>query len=63
MRGTVPVTLDVDRDDDALLRDTVDEFLFAAQYVVDYAFQGDYVTTSNGQLQDETYDDVCEQRR
>jgi IS605 OrfB family transposase len=61
VRRTVPVTLDVDSDDDALLRDTVDEFLFAAQYVVDYAFQGEYVTTSKGQLQDETYDDVCEQ--
>jgi len=61
VRRTVPVTLDVDSDDDALLRDTVDEFLFAAQYVVDYAFQGEYVTTSKGQLQDETCDDVCEQ--
>ena len=61
VRRTVPVTLDVDSNDDALLRDTVDEFLFAAQYVVDYAFQGEYVTTSKGQLQDETYDDVCEQ--
>ena len=61
VRRTVPVTLDVDSDDDALLRDTVDEFLFAAQYVVDYAFQGEYVTTSKGQLQDETYDDVCDQ--
>jgi IS605 OrfB family transposase len=61
VRRTVPVTLDVDSDDNALLRDTVDEFLFAAQYVVDYAFQGEYVTTNKGQLQDETYDDVCDQ--
>ncbi len=61
VRRTVPVTLDVDSDDDALLHNTVDEFLFAAQYVVDYAFQGEYVTTSKGQLQDETYDDVCDQ--
>jgi IS605 OrfB family transposase len=61
VRRTVPVTLDVDNDDDALLHDTVDEFLFAAQYVVDYAFHGEYVTTSKGQLQDETYDDVCDQ--
>ena len=61
VRRTVPVTLDVDSDDDALLRDTVDEFLFAAQYVVDYAFKREYVTTSKGQLQDETYDDVCDQ--
>jgi hypothetical protein len=61
VRRTVPVTLDVNSNDDALLRGTVDEFLFAAQYVVDYAFQGEYVTTSKGQLQDETYDDVCAQ--
>jgi putative transposase len=61
VRRTVPVTLDVDSDDAALLEDTVDEFLWAAQYVVDYAFQGEYVTTSKGQLQDETYDDVCNQ--
>ncbi|MFW5958892.1 MAG: RNA-guided endonuclease TnpB family protein, partial [Natronomonas sp.] len=61
VRRTVRVTLDMDSADDALLHDTVDEFLWAAQYVVDYAFQGEYVTTSKGQLQDETYDTVCEQ--
>ncbi|MFW5963582.1 MAG: RNA-guided endonuclease TnpB family protein, partial [Natronomonas sp.] len=61
VRRTVPVTLNVDSEDDALLRDTVEEFLFAAQYVVNHAFQGEYITTSKGQLQDETYDDVCEQ--
>jgi putative transposase len=38
VRRTVPVTLDVDSDDAVLLEDTVDEFLWAAQYVVDYAF-------------------------
>jgi putative transposase len=58
VRRTVPVTLDVDSDAAALLEDTVDEFLFAAQYVVDHAFQGEYVTTSKAQLQDETYDEV-----
>jgi hypothetical protein len=50
--------LDVDSDDAALLHETVDEFLFAAQYVTDYAFQGEYVITSKAQLQDETYDNV-----
>ena len=60
VRRTVPVTLDVDSDDAALLEDTVDTFLWSAQYVVDHAFQGEYVTTSKTTLDDETYDDVRE---
>ncbi|SDE73864.1 RNA-guided endonuclease InsQ/TnpB family protein [Halorientalis regularis] len=60
VRRTVPVTLDVESDDAALLEDTVDTFLWCAQYVVDHAFQGEYVTTSKTQLDDETYDDVRE---
>ena len=60
MRRTVPVKLDVDSDDTALLTDTVDTFLWAAQYVTDHAFQGEYVTTSKTTLDDETYDDVRE---
>ena len=60
VRRTVPVTLDVDSDDAALLEDTVDTFLWSAQYVVDHAFKGEYVTTSKTQLHDETYDDVRE---
>ena len=36
VRRTVPVTLDVDSDDAALLEDTVDAFLWSAQYVVDH---------------------------
>lgn len=59
-RRTVPVKLDVNSRADALLRETVDEFLDAANYVVDYAFQGEYVTTSRAKLQEETYDDVRE---
>lgn len=58
VRRTVPVTLDVDSDDATLLEQTVDTFLWSAQYVVDYAFQGEYVTTSKTTLDDETYDDV-----
>jgi len=58
VRRTVPVALDVDSDDAALLEDTVDTFLWSAQYVVDHAFQGEYVTTSKTTLDDETYDDV-----
>ena len=60
---TVPVTLDVDSTDAALLQDTIDEFLWAAQYVTDYAFQGEYVTTNKATLNDETYDDVREATR
>ena len=60
VRRTVPVALDVDSNDAALLEDTVDTFLWSAQYVVDHAFQGEYVTTSKTTLDDETYDDVRE---
>ena len=60
VRRTVPVSLNVDNDDTALLEDTVDAFLWSAQYVVDHAFQGEYVTTSKTTLDDETYDDVRE---
>ncbi|MEZ3117788.1 RNA-guided endonuclease InsQ/TnpB family protein [Halobaculum sp. MBLA0147] len=60
VRRTVPVTLDVDSPDAALLEETIDQFLWAAQYVTDHAFQGEYVTTSKTTLNDETYDDVRE---
>jgi len=61
VRRTVPVALDVDSDDAVLLEDTVDTFLWSAQYVVDHAFEGEYVTTSKTTLDGETYDDVREQ--
>jgi len=57
-RRTVPVKLNVDSDDAALLRDTVDEFLWAANYVTRHAFKGEYVTTSKTTLHHDTYDDV-----
>ncbi|SDJ77712.1 transposase, IS605 OrfB family, central region [Halovenus aranensis] len=60
MRRTVPVKLDVDSDGAALLEDTVDTFLWCAQYVTDHAFEGEYVTTSKTTLDDETYDEVRE---
>ena len=60
VRRTVPVALDVDSDDAALLEATVDTFLWSAQYVVDHAFKGEYVTTSKTTLENETYDDVRE---
>ena len=61
--ATVPVKLDVDSDDAALLHKTVDEFLFVANYVVDHTWQGEYKTTSKAQLQEETYDDVRDRTR
>ena len=42
----------------ALLEDTVDEFLWAANYTTRHAFEGEYVTTSKTTLHDETYEDV-----
>ena len=57
-RRTVPVALDVDSADAALLEDTVDEFLWAVNYVTRYAFEGEYVTTSKTTLHDDTYEDV-----
>lgn len=46
VRRTVPVELDVGTDGTTLLRETVDEFLRAADHVVDHARQGEYETTS-----------------
>jgi IS605 OrfB family transposase len=63
VRRTVPVKLDVDSDDAALLHETVAEFLWAANRVVDHAWQGDYKTTSKAQLQEETYDEVRDRTR
>jgi IS605 OrfB family transposase len=63
VRRTVPVKLDVDSDDAALLHETVADFLWAANHVVDHAWQGEYKTTSKAQLQEETYDDVRDQTR
>ena len=57
-RRTVPVKLDVDNPDAALLEDTVDEFLWAANYVTRHAFEAEYVTTSKTTLHDDTYEEV-----
>ncbi|RXK46993.1 RNA-guided endonuclease InsQ/TnpB family protein [Halorientalis pallida] len=58
VRRTVRVKLAVDSDDAVLLRETVDEFLRAANYVVDHAFEGESVTTSKTTLHEETYQDL-----
>ena len=61
MRRTIPIPLNVDSNDVPLLEETVDTFLWCANYAVDVAFQGEYVTTSKSKLDAETYDDVREQ--
>jgi transposase len=61
VRRTVPVRLDVDSDDAQLLDETINTFLWCANYAVDTAFEGKYVTTSKSKLDAETYDNVKEQ--
>jgi putative transposase len=63
VRRTVAVKLDVTNSDADLLRETISEFLWAANYVVDYAWQGEYKTTSKADLQRETYDHVRAETR
>ncbi|WP_423998293.1 RNA-guided endonuclease InsQ/TnpB family protein [Halorubrum trapanicum] len=63
VRRTVPVKLDVADSDADLLHETISEFLWAANYVVDHAWQSEYKTTSKAELQRETYDDVRAETR
>jgi len=63
VRRTVPVKLDVADSDADLLHETISEFLWAANYVVDHAWKGEYKTTSKAQLQRETYNDVRAETR
>ena len=58
VRRTVPVKLDVTDSDADLLRETIRQFLDAANYVVDTASDGDWVETRKSILHDETYDEV-----
>ncbi|WP_332897235.1 RNA-guided endonuclease InsQ/TnpB family protein [Haladaptatus sp. CMSO5] len=63
VRRTVPVKLDVADSDADLLHETIAEFLWASNYVVDHAWRGEYKTTSKAQLQRETYTKVRSQTR
>ena len=63
VRRTVPVKLNVADSDADLLHETISEFLWAANYVVDHAWQDEYKTTSKADLQRETYDDVRAETR
>lgn len=58
MFRTVRVKLAVDETDAGLLEDTVDEFLFAANFVVEHATRGAEVTTDKLKLHHETYQAV-----
>jgi putative transposase len=60
VRHTVPVKLDVTENDADLLRETIRQFLDAANYVVDSAYDGEWVETRKSVLHDETYSDVRE---
>jgi len=55
---TVQVKLEVTEDQADLLHETIDEFLWAANYVVDAAWDGEWAETRSTVLHDETYDDV-----
>ena len=60
VRRTVPVKLDVTDSDAALLRETIRQFLDAANYVVDAAYDGEWAETRKSVLHDETYSEVRE---
>jgi len=63
VRRTVPVKLDVTDEQADLLHETIDEFLWAANYVVDAAWDGERAETRKSVLHEETYDEVREQTR
>ena len=63
VRRTVPIKLSVSDSDADLLHETIDEFRWAANYVVDAAFDGEYALTSKRKLHDRTYQQVREKTR
>ncbi len=58
VRRTVPVKLDVDESDADLLHETIQQFLDAANYVVDAAYDGEWAETRKSALHDETYSEI-----
>jgi hypothetical protein len=52
VRRTVPVKLDVTDEQADLLHETIDEFLWAANYVVDAAWDGEWAETRSSVLQE-----------
>lgn len=61
VRRTVQVKLEVTEDQADLLHKTIDEFLWAANYVVDAAWDGEWAETRSSVLHQQTYDEVREQ--
>jgi IS605 OrfB family transposase len=57
------VKLSVSDSDADLLHETIDEFRWAANYVVDAAFDDEYAVTSKRKLHDRTYEQVREETR
>jgi len=55
---TVPIKLDVNKSAADLLHQTIDDFLDAANHVVDVAWEPDWKITSKQKLHDLTYYDV-----
>ena len=58
VRRTVPVKLDVTDSDAGLLRETIEQFIDAANYVVDAAYDGEWAETRKSVLHGETYSEV-----
>jgi IS605 OrfB family transposase len=63
VRRTVPVKLDVADEQADLLHETIGEFLWAANHVVDAAWDGEWAETRSSVLHEQTYDDVRDQTR
>ena len=63
VRRTFVVKIDMDDSDATLLHETVEEYLWACNYVVQDAWQDDYKPTSKTELHDRTYSDVRDQTR
>ncbi|NHN46451.1 IS200/IS605 family element transposase accessory protein TnpB [Halostella sp. JP-L12] len=58
VRRTIPVKLDVNDSGADLLRETIQQFLKAANYVVDAAYDGEWVETRKSVLHETTYSEV-----
>ena len=63
VRRVVPVKLNMTDEQADLLHETIDEFLWAANYVVDTAWDSEWVETRSSVLHEQTYDEVREQTR
>jgi transposase, IS605 OrfB family, central region len=63
IRRTAIIKLDVDDSDAPHLHETIEEYLWACNYVVQDAWQDDYKPTSKTELHRRTYRDVREQTR